>query len=433
MKNIKKVAYIIISLLIISFIGGVGYKHYSKNQLVNNFSDLISNYKQDISTYDLSDRAEEYENLIKECEQAIINKDNNEIKNLNVKLDSFKEELLNKNLEITNSNVNELENIDISKLEDKDSILSKIEEIKKLRDEKNFIQANELIATLSNDINNKLEIVKQEEAKKNEEEAIKNIDGTYKYEELNKNGVFIAGYNLSILNCSENRLVVIGGTGALHKIIINNEYIDIEEATKEEEAAGADVLPGLIQGDLEYVGDLTWQGFIWDDRNRSNTNIYGDNIFVPTIPIEIAIDKNNNDNISVTLGEEARFSGTKILTRDTSNQNQINSLTDMKNRLEADEDKISEREALELVEKEANAPEQYQSIRITLKHSFKPNVMWGLPDEEYYHVLYKNVTGINFLVGRESGAVYSIANQGYTPAKLMKDKNVVQVYEYIGE
>lgn len=360
MKNMK-VFYIIIVLLIITFLSGLGYIYYLKSHIVSDFIKVLDNYKQDITTYDLSDKAEENENLIKECEQAINNRDSNEIKNLNAKLDAFKHELLNKNMDNINSKVSELESINISKLEDKDSILSKIEEIKSLKEEKNFIKANELIDTLSNDINNKLETLKQEEDKKNEEEAIKNIDGRYKYEKLNKNGVFIEGYNLSILSCSENRLVVVGGTGALHKIMINNEYIDIEEATKEEESAGADVLPGAIEGNLEYIGDLTWKGVIWDDR--SNINITGDNVFIPTIPIEISIDKNNNDNIYVNLGEEARFSGTKTLTRYDNNQQVIEKLINMKNTLEANGNKMTEGKALELVKKDGLLEENYTGIK----------------------------------------------------------------------
>ena len=84
-------------------------------------------------------------------------------------MNQFKEEVLNKNIEVLSNTIAELEGIDISKISDKDSINSKIEEIKKLKDEKLFIQATELANTLKADINNKLEIIKQNELSQSEE------------------------------------------------------------------------------------------------------------------------------------------------------------------------------------------------------------------------------------------------------------------------
>lgn len=175
MNNLNKKIILLIGIIIaIVFIRALGYNIYIKNKTIAEFNAYLDNYKQETSTYDLTDNTEEYENLGKECEQAIANKDYKSIENLKSKANQFKENLLNKNIEITNAKITELENIDISNLNDKDSILSKIEEIKTLKNENQFIKANNLSITLKNDINNKLEIIKQENDKKLEEQQRNN-------------------------------------------------------------------------------------------------------------------------------------------------------------------------------------------------------------------------------------------------------------------
>lgn len=139
------------------------------NDSLSNFSNYLNTYKEEIANYNLDDSKENYDNLIAEAEQAIVNKDYKNVDSLTSNLNQFKEEVLNKNIEVLSNTIAELEGIDISKISDKDSINSKIEEIKKLKDEKLFIQATELANTLKADINNKLEIIKQNELSQSEE------------------------------------------------------------------------------------------------------------------------------------------------------------------------------------------------------------------------------------------------------------------------
>lgn len=133
------------------------------NDKINNFSNYINTYKEEIANYNLDDSKEKYDSLISEAEQAIANKDYKNIESLTSNLNQFKEEISNKNIELLNNTIAELESIDISKISDKESITNQIEEIKKLKDEKQFIKANELLNTLKEDINKNLELIKQQE------------------------------------------------------------------------------------------------------------------------------------------------------------------------------------------------------------------------------------------------------------------------------
>lgn len=135
------------------------------NDNINNFSNYINTYKEEIANYNLDDSKEKYDSLISEAEQAIANKDYKNVESLKSNLNQFKEEIYNKNTELLNNTIAELESIDISKISDKESITNQIEEIKKLKDEKQFVKANELSSTLKEDINNKLEVIKEEQAK----------------------------------------------------------------------------------------------------------------------------------------------------------------------------------------------------------------------------------------------------------------------------
>lgn len=137
------------------------------NDNISKFSNYMNTYKEEIANYNLDDSKEKYDSLISEAEQAIANKDYKNIESLKSNLNQFKEEIYNKNIELINNNIAELESIDISKISDKESITNQIEEIKKLKDEKQFVKATELLNTLKEDINNKLEIIKQENEKNN--------------------------------------------------------------------------------------------------------------------------------------------------------------------------------------------------------------------------------------------------------------------------
>lgn len=187
MKNLSKKTYIYIGILsLIVLLTIVGYKSYSTSKNISEFSNYFNEYKQGITTYIVNDNQEKYENLIKESEKVISDKDYKKIEELKLKLNQFEEKLLEINYELANKNIKELESLDISKLNDKNSILSKIEDVKKLINENKFIKANEGFIELKNDINTKLEVIKEEENKKVEEAAKKNEEEKRKVEENNK-------------------------------------------------------------------------------------------------------------------------------------------------------------------------------------------------------------------------------------------------------
>lgn len=174
MKKLNKKIIIIFGILLVSIlIGAIGYKNYNKNKFIHELNTYLDKYKQETSTYDLTNNKEEYENLIEQYEQAIVNKDYKSMEVLKQNLEDLKHKLLEINLEMSNKAINELESIDISILDNKESILSKIEDIKLLIEQHQFIKANEDVKVLKNEVTTNLEDVK-----KNRIESIyKKLDG----------------------------------------------------------------------------------------------------------------------------------------------------------------------------------------------------------------------------------------------------------------
>ena len=73
MKNKKNLIFIslgVVILLTTIFLSYILYQRNMNNK-INNFSSYISEYKQEISNYYLSDNQKNYDNLIAEAEQAI--------------------------------------------------------------------------------------------------------------------------------------------------------------------------------------------------------------------------------------------------------------------------------------------------------------------------------------------------------------------------
>ncbi|MGL5352648.1 MAG: hypothetical protein ACRDA5_04905 [Clostridium sp.] len=174
MKNLRKKTLIsTVVIVIIGLFGIVGYMSYITNKTIGQFSTYVAEYKQIITTCILNDNQETYEKLIIESEQAMLDKDSKKVKELELQLNQFKEDLLESNSDLTNKNIAELDAIDINKLDDKELIISKIDAIKNLRDKNNFINANTEFIALKNDINANLELIKQEEIKKVVEEQKK--------------------------------------------------------------------------------------------------------------------------------------------------------------------------------------------------------------------------------------------------------------------
>lgn len=99
MKNKKNLIFIslgVVILLTTIFLSYILYQRNMNNK-INNFSSYISEYKQEISNYYLSDNQKNYDNLIAEAEQTIDDKDYKKISSLTSSLSEFKEKILAEN------------------------------------------------------------------------------------------------------------------------------------------------------------------------------------------------------------------------------------------------------------------------------------------------------------------------------------------------
>ncbi|WP_346870303.1 hypothetical protein, partial [Clostridium sp. UBA5119] len=161
MKNNKKYIIILI-VVIVAIVGVVSYTNLKGNRIINDFSNYVVEYKDGISTFLLNSNEEKYQDLINKCDQIIVNKEYKKVEGLKEELNQFKDNLTNSNIELINKGISELEAIDISKLKDKDLLINKIEELKSLRDKKEFVDGNEKLKALKAEINDKLEIKSQE-------------------------------------------------------------------------------------------------------------------------------------------------------------------------------------------------------------------------------------------------------------------------------
>lgn len=164
MKKINnKILIPTIILICVIFLGLIGYSSYSKNKSISEFTAYIESYKEESKNYIFNDNREVYESLLKESEEAILDKDYKKTQELEVKLNKLKEDLVKTNFDLVNKNIAELKAIDISKLDDKESIVPRIDNIKKLGDEQKFINSNEEFIALKNEITLKLEVIKVKE------------------------------------------------------------------------------------------------------------------------------------------------------------------------------------------------------------------------------------------------------------------------------
>ena len=164
MKNNKKYIMILI-VVIVAIAGVVSYTYLKGNRIINDFNNYVVEYKDGISKFLLNSNEEKYKELINKCDQIIVNKEYKKVEGLKEEIDKFKYNLTDSNIELINKGISELEAIDISKLNDKDLLVNKIEELKNLRDKKEFVNGNEKLIALKAEINDKLEIKRQEEAK----------------------------------------------------------------------------------------------------------------------------------------------------------------------------------------------------------------------------------------------------------------------------
>ncbi|MBU3089816.1 hypothetical protein KPL42_15120 [Clostridium gasigenes] len=174
MKILRKKILIPLGVLSIIFLIAImQYKSYSTNKAIDKFTTYVDESRITTSTYILTGNKQEYENLLIESEHVILNKDSKLIKELQSKLNQFKEDFFKTNSELANKNITELESIDISELADKESILSKIDDIKNLRDAQDFLNANGKFMEAKDDIYAKLEIIKLNKANYNSDQTKK--------------------------------------------------------------------------------------------------------------------------------------------------------------------------------------------------------------------------------------------------------------------
>lgn len=164
MKNNKKYIMTLI-LVIVAIVGVVSYTNLKTNKVINDFNNYVVKYKDGISTFILNTNEEKYQDLINKCDQIIANKEYKKVEGLKEELNQFKKNLTDSNIELINKGISELEAIDISKLNEKDLLVNKIEEVKNLRDKTEFVNGNEKLIALKAEINEKLEAKRQEEAK----------------------------------------------------------------------------------------------------------------------------------------------------------------------------------------------------------------------------------------------------------------------------
>lgn len=429
MSKKTKILYFIIGVTLIGLFAFGGYKFYQSKTIIEKFDAYIEEYKKEISMYDLIDKESEYMKIINESEQALSEKNHKLIPDLKERAELLKEELLTKNIEIAEDKIKQLENIDISKLENKDSINSSIEEVKKLKESHNFIKVNEIYNSLSEEINVKITEIEEIEKQKKQEELLNNIDGLYKYEKLNKNGVSLNNVNITLISYNENKLSISGG----YNYIVNINYgnIDVNEAT-EEDLGMANIRSGSLGGTLEYIGNLTWGGYIWDDRELDMRISYN-NGFFPTIPITITMD--DNGLITTTVNEASHIQGDHIFSKCSDEEVAEYGVKIQDEKIKLEEGpKITVREAYDLVNQHGNPPEGYEELDIidVVVNINDIDYWWfDFPEGEYYHFIY---TGpFYFYVDKESGLVYSLPSQIGLPIYLMENGEKVRSYEWNNE
>ena len=160
-----KFMLIVFSIITVCIILSGLYVINIKNRMAVNFEDYLNQYKVDISNYIFNDNEEEYLQLINEAEIYITNKEIKKFSEQKEKLENFKENLLSYNKELIQSYTNKLESMDISILDDSDSIKNEIKSISNLIDENKFSDAKNKCLELEKNISDKLKI-KEEENKK---------------------------------------------------------------------------------------------------------------------------------------------------------------------------------------------------------------------------------------------------------------------------
>lgn len=179
----KQQKIIIITLLCLIVIG-IGWfsaiifftptntNNFEKPTNTNDFETSLRDYKANFQNYVLGNNEATYKDLIAQSEQAILNKDDKKILELKPALKALEDKVISENTNATNTSLQQLKSIDISKLPEdkKKQIESLINEISPTIGSKNFVKANASIEQAKVSINNELKALADAEAIKLAEE-----------------------------------------------------------------------------------------------------------------------------------------------------------------------------------------------------------------------------------------------------------------------
>lgn len=187
MKNKGK--YIVVIIIVILSVGGfIGYKYYSKNEIVNNFKNYVQTYKEKIKDYNLdSEEKNRYNELMTKADVAINLKSKDYILNLQNDFRIFYKNVKEANVKSINEEFKKVKELNVSNLDKK--IQSKISNMENeievdIRNSK-FSNAKKKINDINNLINKeKLEIKRKDEKDKLKENSF-NKNSNVKKEDSN--------------------------------------------------------------------------------------------------------------------------------------------------------------------------------------------------------------------------------------------------------
>lgn len=135
----RKIAIIV--AVIISIVVSLGSvvicRNIKTSKNLEEFNKYVEGFTTEISNYIIDQHKDEYEELLITSEKLVENKEIKSIENLKDEFTNLKKEVMQDSLELINNNIAELENIDISKFEDKVSVEGRIDQ------KKNLLEFNE--------------------------------------------------------------------------------------------------------------------------------------------------------------------------------------------------------------------------------------------------------------------------------------------------
>ncbi len=176
-KTMNKKIKVIVSVTIAAVITGGAFTYY-KVQENHNIEIKVASMKQQEKSFEnrigklvLGDKANEYENLLKEYNEAAEEKDFIKSENINKKIDEFITNLEKSNLSELDTKIEDFKKLDISKLDDnaKKDIETKLTLMESLKSNKDFKSAFQEIYGLTDNTNKLLQTKDDEEKKQNEE------------------------------------------------------------------------------------------------------------------------------------------------------------------------------------------------------------------------------------------------------------------------